>query len=117
MPLHTSKAECIVAAVNAVAPAPPESIWQDELTAQYITTGGKVLISGDAIVETPLQSNGAFVFEDVAPGSYVVSILNVQGYNPINKLLDIEPGDDAIDFGLVCWQGSACVNVGRTQRL
>lgn len=71
----------------------------DEMTGEYIVTGGRVVISGDADIETELLSNGAFYFEDVPPGSYVVSIIDVNGYNPINKLLDIEEGEAEIDLG------------------
>lgn len=71
----------------------------DELTSEYITHGGTVRISGDADFTVPLESNGAFYIEDIAPGSYVVSIVEVQGYNPINKLLDIEEGEGDIDLG------------------
>lgn len=71
----------------------------DEITQQYITSGGDVIISGDDSIQTPLLSNGAFEFPDVKPGSYVVSIVNVEGYNPINKLLDIYEGEGDIDLG------------------
>lgn len=71
----------------------------DELTGAYITSGGRVVVSGDANKETALLDNGAFCFEDVSPGSYVVSIVDVEGYNPINKLLDIEEGEGDIDLG------------------
>ena len=71
----------------------------DEITMEYITTGGDVLISGDAEMSTPLLDNGAFYFDDVPPGSYVVSIVNVEGYNPINKLLDVEEGEGDVELG------------------
>ena len=71
----------------------------DELTGAYITIGGRVVISGDANIETPLLGNGAFYFDEVPPGSYVVSIIDATGYNPINKLLDIEEGEGDVDLG------------------
>lgn len=71
----------------------------DELTGAYITSGGRVVISGDASIEVPLLENGAFYFDEVPPGSYVVSIIDVAGYNPINKLLDIEEGEGDVDLG------------------
>lgn len=71
----------------------------DEITYAYITTGGRVIISGDGTYETQLLGNGAFEFEGVAPGAYVVSIVDVEGYNPINKLLDIEEGEGDVDLG------------------
>lgn len=71
----------------------------DEFSMEYITTGGTVLISGDAEIGTSLLSNGAFHFDEVPPGSYVVSIVDVEGYNPINKLLDIDEGEGDVDLG------------------
>ena len=71
----------------------------DELTGAYIPIGGRVVISGDANIERPLLGNGAFYFDEVPPGSYVVSIIDVAGYNPINKLLDIEEGEGDVDLG------------------
>ena len=71
----------------------------DQFTFQYITTGGRVLITGDAELETPLLSNGAFCFEDVPAGAFVVSIVDVEGYNPTNKLLDIAETDGDIELG------------------
>ena len=54
----------------------------DELTSEYITQGGTVR-----------------AIDELRPGSYVVSIVDVEGYNPINKLLDIEEGESEIDLG------------------
>lgn len=71
----------------------------DELTGSYVTSGGRVVVSGDTYAETPLLENGAFCFGNLPPGSYVVSIVDVAGYNPINKLLDIEEGEGDIDLG------------------
>ena len=71
----------------------------DQFTFQYITTGGRVLITGDAELETPLLDNGAFCFEDVPAGAFVVSIVDVEGYNPTNKLLDIAETDGDIELG------------------
>ena len=71
----------------------------DELTGAYITCGGTVRVSGDADMTAPLLDNGAFCIDDVSPGSYVVSIVDVAGYNPINKLLDIEEGEGDVDLG------------------
>lgn len=71
----------------------------DQATMEYITTGGRVLITGDAELETALLDTSAFIFDDVPPGSYVVSILDVDGYSPTNKFLDIEEGEDEVDLG------------------
>ena len=71
----------------------------DEMTGAYITVGGRVIVSGDSRIEVPLLDNGSFCFEDVPPGSYVVSIVEVEGYNPINKLLDVAEGEDDVDLG------------------
>lgn len=71
----------------------------DELTGEYITCGGTVRVSGDADLTVPLESNGAFAIDELGPGSYVVSIVDVEGYNPINKLLDIEEDESDVDLG------------------
>ena len=70
-----------------------------EFTREPITKPGVVVLSDEnELMRKPLESDGSFVLEDVPEGAYVVSIVNVEGFFPANKLLDVFPGED-VDLG------------------